>query len=218
MVGEIGILVIAIIILFGGFKKTLQKLEIRDFVAIFFLLTTAFINLFKAPSITSKFSLAIGGLLFFIICCYLYGRKVITAKNSLSIIGIFLIVALSFLIIFFMEKYFVNTYLIYFSLVVLNVILTFIFTKDTGEGFCISFISSTLGFILGYALRGDRVLLFGGVSFSLAIISAVFSALAIFTMQAILSYYKRKKQSIKFESGKFVEREDEKEESKDYKN
>ena len=117
-----------------------------------------------------------------------------------------------------MEKYFINTYLIYFSLVVLNVILTLIFTKDTGEGFCISFISSTLGFILGYALRGDRVLLFGGVSFSLGIISALFSALAIFTMQAILSYYKRKKQSIKFESGKFVEREDKKEESKDYKN
>ncbi len=198
-------LAVAAVILFGGLKETLLQFGVKDFAAMFCVLAVVFANLFKALVFSGTVSLAYGGALLLIFCAVVFVKKA-AAKNYVLLAGLPVVVGAVFLCAYYMNQGLVSVYWIYTVCGAAAVLSGVLFAKDGAEGFALSYIGLSVGYCTALAVGGERVILFGGEAFSLAVCGALLTLLGVVFYAAAVRTVRRVSFRSRFEAGSSVEK------------
>lgn len=199
------LLVTAAIILFGGLKRLLLQLGMRDFILMFFILLTVFGNLFNPVPLSPLFSVSLGSIVLIILSIVWLIRNIRITNRYLPLITIAVITIVSFVYQYILVN---NTELnIYIAMLVAVLgisAVAVVMGMDGVEIITTAILGSMIGITLADSISSAQVVLGGSQMFSVMVISA-FLSMSVYLLYGWLRRTTRKRYKVDYEAGESYE-------------
>lgn len=194
-------MITAAIILFGGLKRLVLMLNMRDFILMFFILLIVFGNLFNPVPIGPIFAVSLGSLVLIILSIVWLVKNIKFTGRYLPLITIAVITAVSFVYQFVLvNNTDINIYLAMLVAIVGIAAVAVVMGMDPVEILTTSALGSMIGISLADAISNAQLVLGGSEMFSVMVASA-FLATSVYYIYAGVRRASRRRYRPDFEAG-----------------